>query len=130
METEIYKIAAAGIIATILALTLKRDNPVFGVFVGIAISVIILLALMPALTEVFGIFKEISSLAGANTDYILIIVKIIAISYIAEFAAQICSDAGEAGIGAKIEFGGKVIIMTVAAPLIVSLIKEITGMLP
>ena len=56
---------------------------------------------------------------GAMT---VVILKIIGIAYICEFASGICKDAGESAIAAKVETGGKIIIVYLALPLITSLL--------
>lgn len=43
-----------------------------------------------------------------------------------EFASNLCIDAGEKAIASKVEFAGKLIIVTMAIPIIETLIETIT----
>ncbi len=61
--------------------------------------------------------------------YLTIIFKIIGIAYISEFGYQLCKDAGEDGIGSKIQLAAKVMIFVVAAPVILALMELITQLL-
>ena len=62
--------------------------------------------------------------------YIAIVFKVLGISYISEFGAQLCKDAGESSIASKIEFAGKVMIITVSAPVMLALINIISEIIP
>lgn len=57
-----------------------------------------------------------------------IMAKIIVISYICEFAAQFCSDAGEKAIGSKIELAGRILILSASVPIIRDLFELITSL--
>jgi stage III sporulation protein AD len=62
--------------------------------------------------------------------YVETILKIIGIAYIAEFGAQITKDAGQGAIASKIELGGKVLILSMAIPILTVIIETIISMLP
>ena len=70
------------------------------------------------------------SKSNIDIKYVDIVLKIIGIAYISQFASQICSDAGENSIASKIEFAGKVIIMVISAPVLMSLIEMIMNLMP
>ena len=63
---------------------------------------------------------ELVSKFNLNTEFFNIIIKIIAISYICEFASSICIDAGESSNALKVEFAGKIIIISLTLPIIVT----------
>ncbi|WP_010166286.1 stage III sporulation protein AD [Candidatus Epulonipiscium viviparus] len=81
------------------------------------------------LDVIFDIIRDLASKINMEGTYLTIIFKIIGIAYIAEFGLHLCKDAGEEGIGKKIEFAAKVMIFVVAAPVILALIDLITGLL-
>lgn len=122
---DIVQIAAIGIIAAILSLTIKKQAPEMSLIISIAAGTMIFLLLLPKLSAVVGVIKKVGEAAGANNEYVLIIIKIIGISYIAEFASQICADAGESAIASKIEAAGKVFILIIATPILLSLLNLI-----
>lgn len=55
--------------------------------------------------------------------------KIIAISYLVDFSSGVASDFGQAALGEKIQFAGKVIMITLAMPLISEMIWTVVGLL-
>jgi len=83
---------------------------------------------MPFLGQAVGLLKDIAGLMDTNIQYIGLILKIIAIAYIAEFGAQICTDAGESAIASKIELAGKVLILITSMPVLYGLVDLIKAM--
>ena len=74
--------------------------------------------------------KDLGNRVHINYIYISTIIKIVGISYLMEFAINICKDAGESAIGTKLEFGGKVIILTLTFPILLSLVDTIIKIIP
>ena len=66
--------------------------------------------------------------AGINGEYISILIKVIVIAYICEFAVQFCADAGEKAIGAKIELAGRVLILAASLPILENLLRLIVNL--
>ena len=116
-------------IAAVLAHMLRRDSPIAGALIPIAMTVIIFMALVPTISSLFGVFGELTAQLGSGSAYVLIVVKVIGIAYIAEFGSQICADAQEAALAQTVELAGRVAIMAVSAPVILALIRQTAAML-
>ncbi len=127
---DIVKFVAIGIISVVLSLTVKKQSPQFSLMISIAASVLIFILILPRLAEVLDTFKALAEMIDANISYIMIILKIIGIAYIAEFGSQICIDAGESAIASKIELSGKILIMFISTPILLSLLDMIFGIMP
>ncbi|NGY78791.1 stage III sporulation protein AD [Bacillus megaterium] len=96
------------------------------VFVGS----VIFLFLIDQIYEIIKMVERLSINAHVNMIYVETILKIIGIAYIAEFGAQITKDAGQGAIASKIELGGKVLILSMAIPILTVIIETIISMLP
>jgi len=127
---DIFTIATVGIIAAVLAVILKRENPSTALMVSIATSVLIFVMILPELATVVNLIRRLSQFVDLGAGHVTTVLKIIGIAYAAEFGSQICADAGEGAIASKIELGGKVLIMAVSAPIIVSLVDQLFFIIP
>jgi stage III sporulation protein AD len=127
---DIIQIVGIGIVSVALSMAIKKQVPEFSLLIGIIASVVIFLFILPKLISVFQVIHIIAM--GSNIDmvYVDIVLKIIGISYIAEFGSQICLDAGEGSIASKIELSGKVLIMVISIPIIMALIDLIINIFP
>jgi stage III sporulation protein AD len=59
-----------------------------------------------------------------------VLIKIIGIAYLAQFAGEICKDAGESAMAAKVERGGRIMILAAALPAAVTLLDMVAALLP
>ncbi|WP_303861114.1 stage III sporulation protein AD [Alkalibaculum bacchi] len=127
---DIFQIAIIGIVATLLIVLIKKYNPEYQIFIAVATGVIILFVIYSYLGPILQSFQSLWSKTDIDNSYFEIILKVIVIAYITEFGAQICKDAGENSIGMKIELAGKVIIVYLSVPIVLSLIDFIINLIP
>lgn len=126
---SIFKIIAIGIISVSIIVLIKESKPELAIMVSVCASIVLLILIINALSDVVIYFTEIVDKTGISYTLFVCILKIIGIGYITEFAANICEDSGNKSIANKIQFGGKVVIMIVSLPIIQGLIDIITGLL-
>ncbi|QUH20690.1 stage III sporulation protein AD [Alkaliphilus sp. B6464] len=127
---EIFQIVAIGLVATILSVLIKNEKPEIGLYISLVAGVIIFLFIATRLQSVIEILSQLANKINIDSIYLSTILKIVGIAYIAEFGAQICKDAGEGVMASKIEFAGKILIMVMAVPILVSLMDLIINMVP
>ena len=123
------KIAIIAVMAVFLALPLKNSKPEFGTVI---ITCGCLLILGCAVTKIGGIIDVVAGVKkymGDEAVYLGILMKIIAITYIAEFGAAICRDSGYSAIGNQVEFFGKIMILSVSMPIITTLLETISSIM-
>ncbi|ABW19162.1 stage III sporulation protein AD [Alkaliphilus oremlandii] len=127
---EIFQIVAIGIVAAILSVLVKTERPEIGMFISLVVGVIIFLFIATRLQSVLQVLSQLSNKIQIDPIYLSTIFKIVGIAYIAEFGAQICKDAGEGVIASKIELAGKILIMVMAVPILISLMEIIINIVP
>ena len=130
MKMEILQIVGLGIVATILAVVIKAQRPELGVQISIVTGVIVFLMIASKMSTVIELLNGFTRKANIDMTYMSTVLKIIGIAYIAEFGAEVCKDAGEGAIAAKIELAGKVIIIVLAVPIITSLLDLVVKIMP
>ncbi|OON90520.1 MAG: stage III sporulation protein AD [Candidatus Epulonipiscium fishelsonii] len=123
---EILEFFAVGVV-TIKFLSEIGSNT--QIYVRIIVGLTLFSVACSQLDVVFQIIQQLANKVNMEGTYLTIIFKIIGIAYISEFGYQLCKDAGEEGIGGKIQFAAKVMIFVVAAPVILALIDLITQLL-
>ena len=126
---NIFTIIAIGIIGSHLSITIKSYRPEYGLITGIVTGVIILSLATDNVFKVIEELREIISKTGIDTKYFKITLKVIGISYITQFASEICKDAGENAISSKIEAAGKICVMLLTVPVISGFLNMIINIL-
>lgn len=117
---EILKISAIAVIGAIFILTIKQDKPEIAAVLAIVVSVIILFYIIKYLENTITVFSYIAEKTGIGSDTLTVILKIIGIGYIAEFAGGICEDFGSKSLADKVSLSGKIIILAMSLPIIIS----------
>lgn len=121
----VVTIAVTGIIAVIMAVSLKGLKVEYGIYVVMAAGLLIFFYGMGKLTSILDTMKEIQNYIKINNIYLSTLIKMIGITYIAEFAAGICKDAGYGAIGTQIEIFGKLSVLAVSMPILLALIETL-----
>ena len=124
------KLVGLALVSTILCLIIKKDRPEMAMFIAILTGIMILLSVTYQFNFIIESINELANRANIPTMYISLIIKLIGIAYLMEFAIQICKDCGEGNIASKLEFGGKIIVMTMSFPILVSIIDMILNIIP
>jgi stage III sporulation protein AD len=127
---EIFKIIGIGLVATALAVILKTQRPEMSMQITIIGGTIIFILMLTKLSSVIELLNSFADKAGIETSFLRTIIKITGIAYITEFGASVCKDAGESAMATKIEFGGKIVIVALAVPIIGALLSLLISIMP
>lgn len=119
------KVAIIGVMAVFLAIPLRKDKAEFGMLVILAACLLIVMLSVDKLRELIGAVQQIEKYLGRGSMYIGILLKMIGITYVAEFGANLCNDAGYKAVANQIEFYGKLMILAVSIPILMTLIETI-----
>ncbi len=125
----IIKIAVIGIVGAILAAQLKEFKSGHSVLMALAVGLIISAWTVSRLDTVLDMVDRVQSLVSVNSAYILTLLKMLGITYISDFGAGLCKDAGHSVIAHQIEIFGKVSILAVSMPVLTALIETIERLL-
>ncbi|NEZ46310.1 stage III sporulation protein AD [Clostridium niameyense] len=122
---EIIKIVAFAFIAMFLSLVFKGRRDDLAVQISIAAGVLIFLFLITKITAILQFIQQLAVKANIDFVYLNTVFKILGIAYLSTFCSEICKDAGEGNIASKVEFAGKILILGLAVPILMAVLKSI-----
>lgn len=125
---EVIKIVGVSIFSVIMIIILKKYRPEMALVLSIITGIGIMLYAISKMSSVINVLNDLVSKSGVNTDFLLIIIKVIGIAYIVEFGKNVCIDAGQSSIATKLEMAGKVVIVVLTIPLVSSLVNVLVGL--
>lgn len=120
---EIFTIVGIAILGVSLAVTVRSFRPELALLIGMTTGVVVLLSVIGELTGVVDTLRALAEQYGVDTSYLGVLLKIIGIAYIAQFGVQLCKDAGESAAAAKVELGGRILILSAALPAAVGMLS-------
>lgn len=122
---SIVQVAVMGIVAVALAVQMKPLKSEYSVYLILAAGLVIAFLGMSRLEIILDTAKKIGSYIRVKNIYLGTLLKMVGITYIAEFAAGICKDAGFSALGTQIEMFGKLSILAVSAPVLLALLETL-----
>lgn len=117
-------------ITVVLYLFLQKQNKDIAVLVSLAACCVIMAFAGFYLDAVISFISELKVIGNLNSTFLSVLLKAVGIGLIAEIAALICADAGNAALGKTIHIMAVGAILWTALPLLsglVDLIHQILG---
>ena len=88
------KVAVFGIVASLIAMKIKTIRPEIAILIAVISSILLAMYGLKQMEEILAVFETIRSYSKIPKSYFQILLKLIGISFICEFASNICKDAG------------------------------------
>lgn len=117
---EVLGLVLGGLIFTVF---LKSVRPEWGTVLSLALSMAVLFLSFPYLKSVIEMMRALST--RVQGGYLAPLFRAVGAAILLEVAADACRDAGENALSVKVEFFGKVLLITMAIPVIEALIDLI-----
>lgn len=119
------QIALVGVVTVLVALQFRNQKPEYEILICICGAVLIMGFAVGKLGEILRSIRQMQTYVGIEDSYYRILIKIIGITYLSEFASDLCKDAGHASVGTFVELAGKLSIMAVSMPVLLALLDTI-----
>lgn len=126
---DIFKITAVGITGALLAVMIKPYKKELAMTVSMVTGLVIVSMVLPYLGTLFDTFGALADRTGIRSEYFMLIVKVTGIAYAAQFAGELCRDAGEGALALKIETAAKVCVMILTLPVLGEFLENVAGIL-
>lgn len=122
---NIIQIGILGIAGAVFAIQLKQNKAEFSVYLCIGISLLIFFSIFHYLEVIIETMGEVAASIHLNNTYIATLLKMLGVTYVAEFSSGICKDAGYQTIASQIEIFSKLTILVLSLPILVALLETI-----
>lgn len=122
---DILGIGILSVAGVLLAVQFKGSKSEYGIYISLALSLFIFLGILSQLDVMIRSFHSISSYIGMDKEFMALLLKMLGITYMAEFTSGICKDAGYQTIAVQVEIFGKLMILTLSMPVLSALFSTI-----
>ena len=124
-DMSVLQVSLIAMVAVLLAIQLKGGRAEYGFLINLAAGIFLFFCIVGKLEVFIRAVEQIQSFLTLDTEYIAIMLKMVGITYIAQFSSGICKDAGYQAIAAQIEIFGKLAILVVGMPVLLALLETI-----
>lgn len=122
---NVLQAGLAGMIAAVLAVQLKGGKQEFGIYVSMGAGILLFACIVDKLEVFIDTVEQIRSFIRIDMGYVATMMKMVGITYIAEFSSSICRDAGYQNIAVQIETFSKLTILALGMPVLLALLETI-----
>lgn len=123
MNLSIVQLVLLAVIGMLAALVCKKHQMDFSALISIGICLLLMFFMVQAFDELVAFIQQIAGFM--NLEYVGILLKLIGIAYVCEFASSLCKDAGYQAISGQIEMAGRVAMMVITVPVMTAIIETI-----
>lgn len=122
-------IAILAIVAAVFAVSFKNIRGEYGILICVSVCIILFVYGVNKLSSIVEGINTIKNYISIDSIYINIIIKIIGISYITEFASDICRDCSYGALANQLQVFGKLTVIAISFPVVVTLFETIGSIL-
>ena len=119
------RVALLGIAGVLLVLQLKSLKSEYSIYLCLGVSALIFWYMTEQLGSILEGLEMIQDTLPLNAGYIRTLIKIVGITYIAEFASDLCKDAGYQAVAGQIQMFGKLSVLAVSIPILTALLDTV-----
>lgn len=120
--------ALLGILTIMIAMAMKQGRAEYATFVSFTGSILIAWIAVRLLEGITGSLVRLEKLMSVDMEYITLLLKMMGVTYLSEFSASLCRDAGYSAVAGQIELVGKLTILTIGMPIILTLLELMVAM--
>lgn len=119
--TDVLRLAGFTVLSALAAFALRSAHRPSGVAVALAAGMILFGVAISRMQEAAEAVAALSRKAGVGQESARLLIKLVGMAYVAEFAVQSCRDAGEEGLAMKAALCGKMLLLAQTLPLVVEI---------
>lgn len=119
------KVVLIGIVALFLSLVAGSIKKEYGFVIAVCAALLISSYGLNKITIMAEEVRAFENAIGWNNEYMTILLKMVGIAYLTQFAVSLCRDAGQGAIAGQIGFAGKISMLVVSLPVLEALVKTI-----
>ncbi|HEY8415502.1 MAG TPA: stage III sporulation protein AD [Thermaerobacter sp.] len=126
----IAQVVGIALVASVLLVLLRQARPEWAVLLSLVTAAAVLLLLAGQVQAVIRVITQVAERASLDMRYLDVLLRIVGVAYLSEFGAQLCRDAGEGALAAKVELAGKIVILLLSVPVLMAVLELLLGLLP
>ena len=122
---EMIRIGVIGMTGVFIAILIKQVHPEYSFAVTLVVEAIILFFAVGKLGYLLETLRKIQDYLPIESTYMNLLLKMIGITFVGQFSAGICRDAGYSAMASQIETFGRLTVLALGMPMVTALLETI-----
>ena len=125
----IYKVLIFALGLTIVIVLMKEHHRSLGLVLSLAGCVVMFLTIINLVSGAGNVLKNFIITDSVTSESIGVIVKVLGVAYLTNFGSDICLDAGEKALATALETTGKLIMLSMAFPMLGGILNSVVSII-
>lgn len=124
-----FQAVAAVLLTVVLGLVLSRQSKEAALLLTLGVCCMVVCVAVQFFEPVLAFWQQLRQVGQLDGDWVTILMKAVGIGLIAEIAALVCSDAGNASLAKAIGILSSAVMLWLSLPLLQGLLELVQNML-
>lgn len=125
---DVVKLAFLAMVTVVAVLILRQLGGGWGQWISIAAALLIAFYILGDLADIKALTDKFESVVtGTDGTYMKLLWKALGVTYLCEFASDLCRENGNGLIARQIEICGKISVLLMGIPILLTLLDTIAG---
>ena len=122
---SMLQVGVIGVLGVLFAVQFKSGKSEYAVYISVAVSLLLFGCMLERLRDAVDSLGRIGNYIKVDQRFFGTMIKMIGITYLAEFSSGICKDAGYQTIAGQIETFAKLTILALGMPVLTALLETV-----
>ena len=123
------KVACLGVGAALVALILRKEREEYAILIALGVGIFVFAYALAQVSVIIEFMEGMLTRLPVSADHIRVLFQMLGISYTAEFASNICKDAGYQSIAGQIEVFARLAIVALSLSSVAYLVDVLETLL-
>lgn len=124
---DMLKIGILGIAGVMLAIQFKGSRTEISLYMGVALCILIFAFSMERIGNILSQVVSLKKYMNGSEKWLSLILKAVGITYVGDFCASVCKDAGYQAVAGQIEVFAKLSVLFFSLPVMTAVIENISA---
>lgn len=124
---SLISVLFAAVVVVLIIIWLREVNPGYAAILSMGACVMLMYFVISRLGQLESYIERLTSYASLDIAYIEIILRMIGVAYICRFTGDICRDAGYGAIAVQVEMAGRISLILMSMPVLMSVIDLVVA---
>ena len=125
---DVCKLAFVAIVTVVITMVLRQAGSAWGQWISIAAGIMLALSVLGDLADIMILTDKFETvMTDTDGTYMRLLWKALGITYLCEFAADLCRENGSGLLAKQIEICGKISVLLLGVPILLALLNTIAG---
>ncbi len=127
---EQFYIAVAGVLLTcVLSVALQRTSGEMAMLLGLGCCILVCMVAVHILRPAVAFIKRLQALGSLDSQMLMIVLKVTAVSFTTEIAGNVCSDSGNSALAKSLQILSTAVIVYLSLPMLQALLDLVERIL-